>query len=224
MTDKEIYQLIDEYKEDSDALYERIHEQVESSIVQHAQVKKKRKKIMSSVFSVATAFILIVCLAIVLPIVLQQEGDDTIRYNGTNIQSEVVNYTLKDYIQNLGEPILYLDWYDTADVVSTTRYYDVDNVETTVYMQEYLFNEGYSVELSVLKNNDKIVVETLEVEWDAPKYTSTKDGVSITYQLFRDKCNTKFEYEGYTYYLNFLDSAELEDFIIPTIESMFATI
>ena len=68
MTDEEIYQQINEHAEAANALYEKIHEQVEASIVKHAQTKRRRKKIFAGIMSVAA--VLVVTLAIVLPIVV----------------------------------------------------------------------------------------------------------------------------------------------------------
>ena len=220
--DKEVLQIEEKYKDQFDALYDRIHVQVEENIVKQAHLRKKRKQLSVRLSSIAVVLVLVISLSIILPIVLQPEDETVLRYNDANIAYEDVEYTLKDYAKHLGEHILYLDWYDTAEERTTTRFYDIDNEEITVYIQEILFNEGYSVELSVLKNNDKIIVETFEEEWIEPKHNTTKDGIDITYQIFRDKCNTKFEFEGYKYYLNFLDTADM-DFIMDTIESMFNT-
>ncbi|MCH5151700.1 MAG: hypothetical protein J1F65_03475 [Clostridiales bacterium] len=220
--DKEVLQIEEKYKDEFDSLYDRIHVQVEENIVKQAQLRKKRKQLSIRLSSIAVALVLVISLSVVLPIVLQPSDDTILRYNDMNIQSEVVDYTLKDYIQSLGDHVLYLDWYETADDCITTRYYDVENTKTTVFMQEKIFNEGYTVEISVLKKDDKIIVETLETDWGEPKSIKIND-VEVLYKSYIDKCNTKFVYEGYTYYLYFLDTADM-DFITATIESMFNTV
>lgn len=217
--DKEVLQIEEKFKDDLDAVYERIHVQVEQNIVKQAQLRKKRQQLTYKMASIAVALVLVVTLSIVLPIVLQPDDNTVLRYNDTNLAYEDVEYTLKEYVESLGEEVLYLDWYETADECITTRYYDVNNAETTVYIKEILFNEGYRVELSVLKNNDNIIVETFDSEWFEAKNT-TIHNVSMTYLLNINSCNVKFEYEGYKYYLSFLNTANM-DFITATIESMF---
>ena len=216
--DKEVLQIEEKYKDEFDALYDRIHVEVEQNIAKQAQLRKRRQQLSIRLSSIAVALIFVVTLSIVLPIVLQPE-ETILRYNDSNIQFETVEYTLKEYAQNTGENILILDWYDTADTCNTKRYFDVNNIDTTVFMQEFFDYEGLSVELSALKNNDKIIVEILETDWSEPDYTTIND-ITVAYRMMIKSCKLKFEYQGYTYYLNFMDTADW-DFITFTIESMF---
>lgn len=216
MTDKEIYQQIEEYKEAESAHYEKIHEQVEASIVKHAQAKKLRKKLFAGIMSVAA--VLIVTLAIVLPIVLQPQ-DDIIRYSDADTLSyETLNCNLKEYYEVNKLSLLYLDWYDFAEGLITTRYYEVGKESNTVYLRETIIDgDGYVIELSVMKRN--IIVDSLEILFEQP-LTQSIGNVQITYILNRDLGFAKFEYEGYKYYLKINDEITL-DFLVKTIESMF---
>ena len=217
MTDEEIYQQIEEYREESDALYERIHEQVESSIVKHAQLKKRRKKVFTSVLSVVA--VLVVTLAIVLPIVLQPQ-DEEIRYNDVNVLlHEDLNFNLKEYYANNNLSLLYLDWYNDAEYLFTARYYEEGKESDTVYLYETITdgNTGYSIEISIMKRN--IVVESYEEKYDEFKTTSIGN-TQVIYILNRSRALAKFEYQGYKYYLQINDEITL-DFLLKTIESMF---
>lgn len=224
MTDKEIYQLIEDYKEDSDALYERIHEQVESSIVQHAQAKKKRKKILSRVFSFATAFVLIVTLAIVLPIVLHNDsGEEVIRYSDLGVlKSERLNCTLIEYY---GEHYpsgtqmpLCLDRYEYAEDIFTWRYYEEGKQSETVYLYESFMDidVGYFIQLSVMRNN--IIIDAFDEKLSVNESTQI-DNIQILYRLEKEHNIAKFEYKGYKYYLELDDEVE-KDFLMSLISSM----
>ena len=217
MTDEELYQSIEEYSEESDALYERIHEQVESSIVKHAQKKKKRKKLFVGMLSLAT--VLIVTLAIVLPIVLQPQEQEY-RYSDANVLlPENLDCNLKEYYNQNHLSLLYLDWYEYAEDLKTSRYYEEGKETDTVYLSE-VFTDGYYgyfVNLSVMKRN--IVVERFDNRFEEFETTVIGD-TQIVYVLNRGQALAKFEYQGYKYYLEIKDEITL-DFLVKTIESMF---
>ena len=217
MTDKEIFQTIEEYSEEANALYERIHEQVEASIVKHAQAKKRRKKLLAGILSVAVA--LVVTLGIVLPIVLQPQ-DEEVRYSDLNaLLQDKLEYNLKEYnvINNMS--LLYLDWYEDAEELVTERYYEAGKESETVYLQESFTdgNTGRQVQITVMKQN--IVLESLDERFEESE-TTTVDNTHIIYTLYRDRGIAKFEYQGYKYYLELTYDIDL-DFLVETIESMF---
>ena len=217
MTDEEIYQQIEEYREESDALYEKIHEQVEASIVSHAQKKKRRKKFFAGVLSVVA--VLIVTLSIVLPIVMKPQVDE-IRYSDADILlPDALESNLKEYCVATNQSFLYLDWYEDAEDLHTARYYEEGKESDTVYLYEKFTdgNTGYTFKLSVLKQN--IVVESLDEPFEEPKIIEINN-TQVYYVLQRTVTSAKFEYQGYKYYLEINDGVTLE-FLVETIESMF---
>ena len=217
MTDEEIYQQIEEHGEEAHALYERIHEQVETSIVKHAEKKKRRKKLFVASMSIAVA--LVVTLAIMLPIVLQPQEQE-IRYSDANVLlHDALDCNLKEYATVNNLPLLYLDWYENAAELYTERYYEEGKESDTVYLRETFIDEntGYGVELSIMKRN--IVVESLDEMIDEYETTIIGD-TQIAYVLHRNYSLAKFEYQGYKYYLKIDDEVTL-DFLAKTIESMF---
>ena len=217
MTDEQIYQQIEEYSEESNALYERIHEQVEASIVKHAQAKKRRKKLFASLLSVAAVFV--VTLAIVLPIVLQPQEQE-IRYSDASVLTyDTLDYNLKEYYAANNQSLLYLDWYEYAEELTTLRYYEEGKENDTVYLYESFTdgNSGCPVEISVMKRN--IVVESLDNRFHEPETTNIGN-VQIVYTLSRDWAVAKFQYQGYKYYLLINEEATTLEFLTKTIESM----
>ena len=217
MTDEEIYQQIEEYREQATAFYERSHEQVETSIVKHAQKKKRRKKFLTGILSVAT--VIVVTLAIVLPLVIQPQERES-RYNNLEeLLDETLDCTLKEYYLTNNQVVLCLDWYEHADDLYTARCYEKGKQSKTVYLYESFVdgNTGYGVEITVMKRN--IVIEYLDDRFEAYQ-TTTINNCQITYAMGRDFSLAKFEYKGYKYYLKIIDSTSL-DFLVQTIESMF---
>lgn len=220
MTDEEIYQQIEEYREEAHELYESIHEQVETSIVKHAQAKKRRKKLFASILSIAAVFV--ITLAIVLPIVLKpiDEPDEELRYSDADALSyEILNYNLKEYYAVINQSLLYLDWYEYAEERLTERYYEIGKENDTVYLHES-YIDGYTscrIELSVMKRN--IVIESLDEVLE--EFETINIGrTQISYVLRKNRGMAKFEYQGYKYYLKIEDEITLE-FLVETIESMF---
>ena len=218
MTDKEIYQQIEDYGEESNALYERIHEQVETSIVKHARAKKRRNKILAGALSVAVAVILVVVLSITLPFGAQPQ-EEIFRYaDASAFRSEQLNCNLKEYGAINGLPLLYLDWYEHADELDTWRYYEEGKENDTVYLRESFTdgNSGTFYQIRVMKQN--IVIDSLDEGFEEYQTTSV-DGVSVIYVLNWSSVLVKFEYQGYKYYLEIDDTITL-DFLVETIESM----
>ena len=218
MTDEEIYQQIEEHREEAQALYERIHEQVEASIVKHAQTKKRRKKLWTGILSIAAVFV--ITLAIVLPIVLQPQEEGEIRYSDASVLLfDELNYSLKEYYENNKLSLLYLDGYENAEIVYAASYYETGKESDTVYLYENITdgNTSINVEISVMKRN--IVVESLEERIYDPE-TKNIDKIQIVYTLNSTWALAKFEYQGYKYYLEFNDEITL-DFLVETIKSMF---
>ena len=220
MTDEEIYQLIEDNKEETEAFYQKIHTQVEASIVKHAEIKKRRKKNMRIVFSTATAFILILCLAVVLPIVLQTEKGPFVQfYDDLDLMYENIELSMFEYYRNIDETVLCLDWYETAEECITTRYYEKNDIDTTVYLKEFFVHEeGYFAEFAIMKKN--IAVKSYETEWEKGVEKQI-NGINVTYVAYpmRSIAKAKFEYKGYKYYIKLLDSAD-EDFLLSTIENL----
>lgn len=219
MTDEELYQQIEEYREESQAVYERIHEQVEASIVKHARAKKRRKKFLTGIASVAA--VVIVVLAIVLPITLQpQSQEQEFRYSDADVLiSDELDCNLKEYYAVNSLSLLYLDWYKNAEYLFTERYYEEGKESETVYLTETIIdgNTGYTVEISVMKRN--IVVESFDERFEEYE-TMNIDNTQVAYILNKKWSLAKFEYQGYKYYLKINYGTTLE-FLVETIESMF---
>ena len=224
MTEKDIKKISEQYKDEKEPLYDKIHERVEEMIVRQAQ-KRKRLNTFYKVFPVSLAMVLIICLAIVLPIVLQPMGEQPengeIRYSyfQDELESEELKYTLKNRENN--EKYLYIDSYDKAEEITTIRYFKKGDDSVTVYWQESFEHVELecSITLSIMKQN--ITVDKFDNFLSNPK-TEKINGVEITYTLTTLDCKAQFEYSGYKYYLKLDGGIELED-LENIINNMFGT-
>lgn len=225
MTDEEIYQLIEEHKEETDALYNRIHEQVESSIVQHAVAQKKRKKLLTRVFSAVGAFVLILSLAIALPIVLQPgeenpDGETSIWYSELDLYSLQLDYNLKEYARRNNETFLYIDLNEMEDI-ETRGFYEANNESVTLYLQELFTYEGYPIKLTIIRQG--INVEQYEnFILNPQKLDFEESDTDIYYSINKTRSSAQFEYKDYKYYLEFNDQID-EMFLTEILDNMFST-
>ena len=217
MTDKEIYQQIEEYSEEANALYERIHEQVETSIVRHAQAKKKRKKLFAGILSVAV--VLVVTLSIVLPITIPSRDDKFWFCDTDEFFRERLDCNLKEYSEINNLSLLYLDRYQYAEGLFTARYYEKGKESDTVYLYESFEDRksGYFIQVIAMECDSAVD----KFDWRYDEYlNATINGVQIDYVLSIICSSARFEYQGYKYYL-VIDNKVTSDFLLATIESMF---
>ena len=220
MTERDIQKISEQYKDEKEPLYEKIHERVENMIVQQAR-KRKRLKSFYKIFSVSMAMVLIISLAIVLPIVLNSTEVDQPRYSENDLKSEKLDYSLKDYASLNNLNYLYIDLYEMAEDLQTRRYFEKENESATAYLNE-VFEDGetgYSIILSIMKRN--IIVEEFDQPLPSQKEMTIND-VTITYGITTLNSKAKFEYLDYKYYLEFDDEIPVE-YLTEIITNMFNT-
>lgn len=221
MTDREIHQLIEEeHAEQKARIYERIHEDAERIIIQKAQQRQRRKRLTIKYCSVAVVLLVVLCLSVILPIVLNNDGNNILLYDDAQTVSLTSEYTVKEYGMQHKESILYVDWYDNADGCETIKYCNAEDESVLVYISERLVNgdNGKAVLLSVMQN--KIVVTTFDSYEEAKESYNLYNGTAVYYIVSFSGIKAHFEYNGYKYYLEFTNSTDLE-FVKETIESMF---
>ena len=218
MTEKDILKISQEYKDEKEPLYEKIHERVEETIVQQAR-KRKRLQTFYKAFPVSVALVLIICLAVILPIVLQPADDGEIRYSDVELDSEKLDITLKEYASLRNEQFLYIDLYDMAEDLITRRYFKISDEGATAYLKESFTDgeTGYHILLTIMKNN--VTVDRYENLMKDSQLLTIKD-VPILYEITRQTAVAQFEYDGYKYYLEFNDGID-EEYLTSIITNMF---
>ena len=223
MTEKDIQKISEQYKDEKAPLYEKIHERVETMIEQQAK-KRKRLKTFYRVFPVSLAMVLIICLAVILPIVLQPTGEQPsgeIRYSAAELDAKKLDYNLNVYAIRSNEHYLYIDLYDIAEDLATFRYFKIDDESATAFLQEsFIHGEtGYSIKLTIMKKDT--IVDKFEGFLKDTKELLISD-VTIFYDITRQYANAQFDYQDYKYYLEFGDAIEVE-FLEEIISNMFGT-
>ena len=226
MTEKDIQKISEQYKDEKEPLYEHIHERVEGMIVQQAN-KRKKLNAFYKVFPVSLAMVLIICLVIILPIVLQPTGeqpDSEIRYSDFELDIERLESTLKEYAISQNENYLYINLYDIAEDLTASRYFKIGEENLTVYLQESFTHgeTGYYIQQTIMKRN--VIVEEYEQLFLNPQEMAIKD-VTITYEITRQYAKVQFEYLDYKYCLDFGNIDEYFDveFLTEIITNMFET-
>ena len=176
--------LIDEsYPEERQAVYEKLKKELglpddtvapaESRSADTAAEKPASKwriflKKPACLAACISAAIAVVCLAIILPFTLNGGGLQTVTPPSTQAPSDrfckaaackeiELNYSLKEYSYRNSLSILYVNWYDIAEIKTSLH---VDNEDQTdiVYFEEVLIHKGTGsiVELYITDVKTKI--------------------------------------------------------------------
>lgn len=169
---------------------------------------------------ISTALV-IICLAIVLPIVLNKgEEVPSIHYRNADECVEIlIGYSLKEYAESNNLPYLYIDWYDIADDVQTRLYVSEDNPDDLIYLQEILVN-GETGSIAVLYITDLYTrVDILDAFWDDCDTQVTVNGRSVYWNIRNSSSIGYFEYGNYRYFIE-LTYPLSDDYILELIEGM----
>lgn len=220
MTEKEVHQLIEEKASQRKArIYEQIREEAERSVIEGAKARQRRKRLYTRLCpAIAAVFIVVVCLAVVLPTVLTNDESTIHRYDSAELSFMDTDFTLKEYALQHDSKILYFDWYE--EFCKTSIYTLLSNPQNIICVQEQITNpeSGMTVTISVMKRN--IEIESFDDFINATSTLTLQNGVTINYQANMNNAKVKFEYNGYKYYLYFGDKGNI-DIVQETIESMF---
>lgn len=216
MKDNKIHRLIESQDpEGKEALCQKVSERTG---IPYATQKQTKRTLNVKFLSIATVVVLVIFLAVILPIVLQNVPEQSYYFYTQDLWFDYIDQTLKEYSESTGNSILYIDWYENAQYYATKRfYYGTDPIVTTYLKETWINQYGNYVELIVVKNN--ITVYELDFGWDSAINTAVKN-IPVYYTVSRQSSKAKFEYQGYKYYIYFLDTAD-EEILLSTIESMF---
>ena len=137
-----------------------------------------------------------------------------------NSQSyEIVNAqrTLKDYALEIGENLLYFDWYAETDFLEDYAWQLKDTQEIICFQEEMIdINTGCKIEIFVREVDTEIEDFFADEETDRE---SQINGVKIDWQYTRFSAYANFEYEDYAYYLRLKEPID-ENHILDLIEEL----
>lgn len=224
MSKKDIHQLIEKQNpEGKAALRKKVKDRL-SLPVELEQVQKKSvlsffKKRYHIFASVATA-IVVVCLAIVIPVVLNRDTGPTERYcYAADCVENQIDNTLKEYSEQNNLSLLYIDWYDIADEVDTLLYVNINDESDVIYMQETLVNGEIGSIVTLYITDLHTNVDRFENMILMCEYTDTVNNINVHWKFQNDEGIAHFEYSGNKYFIN-LKYPMAEDSVLELVESM----
>ena len=138
-------------------------------------------------------------------------------FTGQSYETVEVQYTLKDYAQEIGESLLYFDWYEETEYLKNYALQLKDTQEIICYNEEIIdINTGCKVYLFVIQAD--ITIENFSVEEETDRNSEIKQ-VQIDWSYSRFNAYANFEYEDYKYYLR-IDEPMDENHILDLVEEL----
>lgn len=128
-----------------------------------------------------------------------------------------VQYTLKEYAQEIEKSLLYFDWYAETDHLQDVAWQLNDTQEIICFQEEIVdVNSGCIVYICVMEADAIIEGFSFDEETDTE---SEINGLTVDWRYTRFKANANFEYEGYAYYLRVEEPID-ENYILDLVEEL----
>ncbi|MDE6618481.1 MAG: hypothetical protein K2K13_05610 [Clostridiales bacterium] len=184
----------------------QLHSRLDISQTEEPQPEKRRRFFDVKTAVLGAVSICAVCLAIVLPIALRNEPTNTppsdrYYYSESEFSRADLGCTIKDYSEQTGKDILYIDWYDLAEASVTEKVFLKDNKKDIIYITEDLYHRetGDHVYLAVTEEHNH--VKTLDIIRDSCFWNYEYNNVNIKWSYDSLHSRAYFEYNGYKYYV-----------------------
>lgn len=205
-----------------DSIIEELEREVETEQSNTTVISKKRKRILN--MTAALAICAAVFLIVWLPITLTDRGEKPPlnRYClSSDLKSEPLDKTVKEYCALNSMDCLYLDWYDTA-YYETYRFFMKEDITDTVYLHEYMMDLDTGDEMNYYITDNHTTVDVLS-EYKTTCITEEDDfGVNIHYNYTFMVFSGYFTYENYTYYIS-IPQPSSEEILFDVVEQMLET-
>lgn len=226
---KKFHKLIEENTaEQKQAVYQKLQQDL--ALPEDASPDQKRNTVWQNLFKkpahlvacLSTA-VAVVCLAIILPIALNDGGGTPTppnRYTSGHDSDRLdMDCTLKEYAQQNGLSMLYVDWYDIADNVNTALYVNPSDHDDVYYYEEFITHAetGYTVYLDVTDLFTRVdILERFEFNCDNEEIIK---GVSVHWYGDNVTSRACFEYGDYRYFVELLFHPA-KDIVLEIVQSM----
>ena len=210
--------------EKKEQLRAQLHTRIGLPQQDEEQIKSTRRGFRLKAVALGIAAMCAVCLAIVLPISLRNNAptlsNNRYTYSVDDCLADNMGLTIKEYSEQTGKNILYIDWYDIAEECLTKKYFLPDKEDEIIYITEDLLNgeTGDHVRLSIVSTNTSI--DELDTFRDFCTLNYKFNGIIIYWVYNFDISRAYFEYSGYKYYLR-LDYPMSEQSILDIVIDMF---
>lgn len=124
---------------------------------------------------------------------------------------------LKGYAQEIGENLLYFDWYEETDYLKNNAWKLTDTQEIICFQEEIIdVNTGCIVTIFVVEANTRIEAFSPDENTDR---NFVVNEVSISWRLYNDRAIANFEYEDYRYYLRIKEPLN-EEYVFALLEEL----
>lgn len=147
-----------------------------------------------------------------------KNNDNSGRYF-TSQSYETVNTqrTLKDYAQEIGENLLYFDWYEETDYLKNQAWQLKDTQEIICFQEEIIdINTGCKIKLLVIQADTTIEGVSFVEETD--RQTEMQE-IQIDWRYSKFRAYATFAYEDYKYYLRLEEPID-ENHILDLVEEL----
>lgn len=170
------------------------------------------------VIACASAALVIICLSVLIPFALKNKTPVE-RYCLSTDCTAVPIESIKKYSNDASVKLLYLDWYQTGEVIKSTTFFEKSDSKNFVYIEEEITNgqTGERVKLSVSDIYTK--VDIFERFWESCVKEAHSDNVKVMWHYQSSSSKAFFEYEGYRYYIELYRPAS-EEAILDIVAEM----
>lgn len=220
MKDYEIHKLIEQQNpEAKERLWQRIKSELDLPDNPPAPAPVAAKpKVWKRWTAIAAALVCVITLSIVLPLTL---GGEKVRFcDSEHYTVAGLEQTLKEYSSAHNGNIMYVDWYGSAEEVTTEYAYMKTNVNDIVYFREYIVNGETGEELTVSVTDNRTRVDIFNQYYDENNEERTEiKNTSVLWKTFSLYSTAIFEYDKHIYYLE-LAVGNAQERLTEIIESM----
>ena len=218
--ERKFHELIEEQnREEKDAVWAKIQQQDEPiSISPKARSFFGRKWVTIAASSLAVVVIGAFSTWGFLSLNDGKNNDNKGRYfTSQSYETVEVQYTLKEYAQEIEKNLLYFDWYAETDHLKDVAWQLKDTQEIICFQEEIVdANSGCIVYICVMESDTEIEGFFVDEETDRK---SKIDSVEIAWKYSKYKSNANFIYEDYKYYLR-VDEPIDENYILDLVEEL----
>ena len=151
---------------------------------------------------------------------LKNENNDANKgryFTGQAYETVEVQYTLKEYAQEIGKSLLYFDWYEETEYLKNYALQLKDTQEIICFQEDIIdVNTGCPVYIFVMEADTEI--EDFSLASETNKKSELK-GVQINWQYSKIRASANFIYEDYKYYLRVKEPID-ENYILDLVEEL----
>lgn len=187
-----------------------------------AVISRKRKRILN--MTAALAICAAVLLIVWLPIALIDRGEKPPfnRYcPSSDLKSEPLDKTVKEYCKQNSMDCLYLNWYDTA-YYETYRFFMKDDNTDTVYLHEYMMDLETGDEIDYYIMDRYTDVDTITKFIDLCSEQRIINSTELKWAYTQSASIGYFIYDDYKYILT-ISYPSSEEILFDVVEQMLET-